>query len=169
MGFKLTAVAVVGAALLGMVIKVPERWFYTEFQLTPQPQGAADSPKIPDHEKDGVQFEDVRFPSSDPLLKLHGWSFTPTKELSQQNENHQFPVVIMGHGIGATKDMGLFPFAMEFAQSGFMVLVFDYLHFGQSGIFCVYISNRILKCASFSIHTDGTPRRMFCLSLNGRQ
>lgn len=134
MGSKLGSVVVIGSILLGILYKLPERWFYTEFKSTPQPQGAKDHPKIPDPEKDGVKFEDLKFPSSDPMFKLHGWMFTPTKELSLQNEQSQFPMIIMGHGIGATKDMGLFPFAMQFANSGFMVLVFDYLHFGNSGL-----------------------------------
>jgi len=132
MGFKLGFAAVIGAVLLGAVIKVPERWFYTEFKLTPRPQGAADQAQTPNPDKDGVQFETVHFLSSEPGLKLHGWVFTPTKDLSLQNEKQQFPFIIMAHGIGATKDMGLLPFAMEFAKSGFMVLMLDYLHFGNS-------------------------------------
>ena len=39
----------------------------------------------------------------------------------------------MAHGIGATKDMGLHNFAIEFSKNGLIVLLFDYLHFGLSG------------------------------------
>ena len=131
MGFNLGVAVVIGASILGIVVKVPERWFHTDFTSTPLPQGAASHPAIPNPEKDGVRFEDLTFSSSHSEWKLHGWTFTPSTELSLQSTKGQFPMIIMGHGIGATKDMGLFPFAMQFAKSGFMVLVFDYLHFGN--------------------------------------
>lgn len=42
------------------------------------------------------------------------------------------PVVIMAHGLGGQRDMGLHPYAHEFASSGIAVLVFDYRGFGGS-------------------------------------
>ncbi|SHG20997.1 hypothetical protein SAMN05443575_1685 [Jatrophihabitans endophyticus] len=42
------------------------------------------------------------------------------------------PVVVMGHGFGATRDSGLLPFAERFAAAGADVLVFDYRGFGTS-------------------------------------
>lgn len=42
------------------------------------------------------------------------------------------PVVIMAHGFGATRDAGLPRFARRFQEAGFLVLVFDYRHFGGS-------------------------------------
>ena len=73
------------------------------------------------------------------------WLYTPTRHLALQNAEGEFPIIIMAHGIGATKDMGLDAFARQFADMGSMVLLFDYLHFGKS---------------------DGFPRRMFCVSAN---
>jgi uncharacterized protein len=42
------------------------------------------------------------------------------------------PCVVMAHGIGATKDAGLRPFADAFAEAGLDVLLFDYRCFGDS-------------------------------------
>ena len=43
------------------------------------------------------------------------------------------PVVVMGHGLGATREMGLAPYAERFAAAGMAVLVFTYRHLGDSG------------------------------------
>jgi uncharacterized protein len=43
------------------------------------------------------------------------------------------PVVVMGHGLGATRELGLAPYAERFAAAGLAVLVFTYRHLGDSG------------------------------------
>ncbi len=43
------------------------------------------------------------------------------------------PCIIMAHGFGGTKDMGLEAYALRFQKVGFAALVFDYRHFGDSG------------------------------------
>jgi len=43
------------------------------------------------------------------------------------------PVVVLGHGLGATREMGLEAFAERFAQAGLAALTFTYRHFGDSG------------------------------------
>ncbi|WP_319456454.1 MULTISPECIES: alpha/beta hydrolase [unclassified Mycobacterium] len=43
------------------------------------------------------------------------------------------PVVVMGHGLGATRELGLAPYAERFATAGLAVLVFTYRHLGDSG------------------------------------
>ena len=43
------------------------------------------------------------------------------------------PVVILGHGLGATREMRLDAFAERFAQAGIAALAFTYRHFGDSG------------------------------------
>ena len=43
------------------------------------------------------------------------------------------PAVVMGHGLGATREMGLAPYAERFAAAGMAVLVFTYRHLGDSG------------------------------------
>jgi dienelactone hydrolase len=42
------------------------------------------------------------------------------------------PCVVMAHGFGATRDLGLAAFAERFADEGLAALVFDYRHFGAS-------------------------------------
>jgi uncharacterized protein len=42
-------------------------------------------------------------------------------------------VVILGHGLGATREMRLDAFAERFAQAGIAALAFTYRHFGDSG------------------------------------
>lgn len=43
------------------------------------------------------------------------------------------PVVVMGHGLGATREMGLAPYAERFVTAGLAVLVFTYRNLGDSG------------------------------------
>ncbi len=43
------------------------------------------------------------------------------------------PLVILGHGLGATREYGLEPYARRFADAGIAALVFTYRHFGDSG------------------------------------
>lgn len=43
------------------------------------------------------------------------------------------PTVVMGHGLGATREMGLAPYAERFVAAGLAVLVFTYRHLGDSG------------------------------------
>ncbi|NBQ42745.1 MAG: hypothetical protein EBU23_09530, partial [Mycobacteriaceae bacterium] len=42
------------------------------------------------------------------------------------------PCVVMAHGFSATRDDGLSDYAEAFCDAGFVVLVFDYRHFGAS-------------------------------------
>lgn len=46
---------------------------------------------------------------------------------------HPVPIVILGHGLGATRGMGLPRYAERFAAAGIAALTFDYRHFGDSG------------------------------------
>lgn len=44
----------------------------------------------------------------------------------------QPPVVLLGHGLGATREMRLDAFAERFAQAGIAAMAFTYRHFGDS-------------------------------------
>src|SRR5437764_784982 len=66
---------------------------------------------------------DVAFPSSGD--ECRAWLFRPDAERP--------PLVILGHGLGATREYGLEPFARRFARAGIAALVFTYRHFGDSG------------------------------------
>jgi cephalosporin-C deacetylase-like acetyl esterase len=58
--------------------------------------------------------------------KIHAWFYLPGKT------SNKVPCIVMGHGFGGTKEMGLDGYARRFQKAGFAVLVFDYRHYGQS-------------------------------------
>lgn len=67
---------------------------------------------------------DLRIPTSSGE-HIDAWLYEPTGLAP-------FPVVVMGHGIGGIKAIGLTPFAEHFARNGFAAVVFDYRHWGRS-------------------------------------
>lgn len=75
---------------------------------------------------------DVRFASGPHSCA--GWLYEPAAGPART------PVVVLGHGLGATRDMGLAAYAERFCAAGYRALVFDYRHFGAS---------------------DGEPRQLF--------
>src|SRR5213592_4344265 len=66
---------------------------------------------------------DVAFSSAGD--ECRGWLFMPDAESSA--------LVILGHGLGATREFGLEPYARRFADAGIAALAFTYRHFGDSG------------------------------------
>ncbi|MFD4428686.1 alpha/beta hydrolase, partial [Nocardia sp. NPDC058497] len=67
---------------------------------------------------------DVSFPSGDH--QCAAWLYLP------DGAPRPRPLVIMGHGLGATREMGLDRYARRFVAAGMGVLAFDYRHFGAS-------------------------------------
>ena len=67
---------------------------------------------------------DVRFTSGD--AECAAWLYLPAGVVAP-------PVVILGHGLGATREMRLDAFAERFAQAGIAAFAFTYRHFGDSG------------------------------------
>ena len=65
----------------------------------------------------------VDFPSDGQLCRA--WLYLP--EGAEKR-----PVVVMGHGLGAIREMRLDAFAERFCSAGYAALVFDYRHFGAS-------------------------------------
>ena len=61
-------------------------------------------------------------------LKCSVTFYTPDRAASGQ----RCPAIVMAHGIGLTKEMGLPQFAERFAQAGFVVTLFDYRYIGAS-------------------------------------
>lgn len=72
-----------------------------------------------------IKQEDIAFPAGDG--EIQGWFFSPPD--AQQSA---YPCIVMAHGYGATRDMGLEAYARRFASAGFGVLVFDYRGTGNS-------------------------------------
>ncbi len=61
-------------------------------------------------------------------LKCAAWYYVP----SGLKEGEKRPAIVMAHGFTAVKESYLDNYADKFAAAGFMVLVFDYRHFGAS-------------------------------------
>jgi dienelactone hydrolase len=68
--------------------------------------------------------EDIRFRSGE--VECGGWLYRPERQ-------GPGPAVVLGHGLGAIKEMRLDAYAERFAAAGYVALVFDYRHFGVSG------------------------------------
>ena len=71
-----------------------------------------------------MERHDVRFASGTQMCA--GWLYEPD---SAQTPG---PLIVMAHGLGAVKEMGLDAFARRFVDEGYRALVFDYRHFGGS-------------------------------------
>ena len=68
--------------------------------------------------------EDVRFPSGE--ADCAGWLYRPEGD-------GPVPLVILGHGLGAVREMRLDAYAERFAAAGYAALAFTYRYFGDSG------------------------------------
>jgi len=94
------------------------------FSVPKQPlEKAQQIPKIVDT-KPSWSRKDVIFKVKG--RSLSAWLYLP------DNLTVPVPCIIMGHGLGATKDAGLESYAIRFQEAGFAVLAFDYRHFGES-------------------------------------
>jgi len=67
--------------------------------------------------------DDLTFASGDG--QCGAWLYRP-------RGNHLPPIIVMGHGFGAVRELRLDAYAERFAEAGYAVLVFDYRHFGAS-------------------------------------
>jgi dienelactone hydrolase len=72
------------------------------------------------------QRSDLRFTSHD--AECAAWLYRPVG-----GGRGLRPAVVLGHGLGAVKEMGLDAYAARFASAGYVVLAFDYRYFGTSG------------------------------------
>jgi fermentation-respiration switch protein FrsA (DUF1100 family) len=75
---------------------------------------------------DTTQRLEVSFRSDD--VDCRAWLFEPAYKSAGSA-----PLVILGHGLAATREMGLAPYAKRFAAEGIAALAFTYRHFGDSG------------------------------------
>jgi dienelactone hydrolase len=74
----------------------------------------------------GFRRSTVDFRSGDSFCTA--WLYLP-----DSGSDAPAPVVVMGHGLGATRELGLAPYAERFAAAGLAGLVFTYRHLGDSG------------------------------------
>jgi fermentation-respiration switch protein FrsA (DUF1100 family) len=49
-----------------------------------------------------------------------------------EGQEHPRPTVVMGHGFGGVRALRLYAYAEQFAEAGYLVVVFDYRGFGES-------------------------------------
>ncbi|KAJ7651228.1 alpha/beta-hydrolase [Roridomyces roridus] len=80
----------------------------------------------------------LKIPSFHAGWDLDVWQYLPTAETSKP-----LPVIVMAHGFGANKTMGLSHYAEAFSAAGYACLVFDYRRWGAS---------------------DGTPRQVLVVN-----
>lgn len=71
----------------------------------------------------------VRIPSGSDACDARHWSGVGDAFAGSRGR----PCVVMGHGLGATRDSGLDGFAERFAAAGLDVVAFDYRGFADSG------------------------------------
>ncbi|WP_419811711.1 alpha/beta hydrolase [Bacterioplanoides sp.] len=70
-----------------------------------------------------MQRQDIEFVSQGS--RCRGWLYRP-------DGANAAPVIVMAHGLGATRNMGLSDYAEHFCRAGYACLVFDYRYFGDS-------------------------------------
>lgn len=70
---------------------------------------------------------DVTFPSGN--TSCAAWLYLPEGATAERPA----PVIVMGHGLGGTRELRLDAYAERFRAAGHACLVFDYRHFGGSG------------------------------------
>jgi uncharacterized protein len=68
---------------------------------------------------------DVAFASGG--VTCRAWAYAPAAPAKRAA-----PCIVMGHGLGGTRDASLEPYAERFAEAGFYVLLFDYRYLGAS-------------------------------------
>lgn len=73
-----------------------------------------------------MQIRNTSFESKG--LKCSVTFYTPAQAAS----GDRYPAIVMAHGIGLTKEMGLPQFAERFVQAGFVVSLFDFRYLGAS-------------------------------------
>jgi len=75
---------------------------------------------------------EVTFTSGE--ARCAAWLYRPSGEGDADGDDAAgaVPIVVMGHGLGAVREMRLDAYAERFVAAGLAVLVFDYRHFGDS-------------------------------------
>jgi uncharacterized protein len=114
----------IAAIIIGFVLYLLFIGLIPGITVPPQPlKRTRPSSAVPDGEPTGPH-EDVQFDVGG--VALSAWFYLPAVH------SGPVPCVVMAHGLGGTRDMGLDFYARHFQAHGYAVLVFDYRHFGAS-------------------------------------
>ncbi|KAF9500002.1 alpha/beta-hydrolase [Pleurotus eryngii] len=107
--------------------------------------------------------ESVRIPSKTPGWDLDAWVYTPTliatsttvlsstSESGGRTRRRASPVIVMAHGLGCTKSLGLSSYAEAFTTAGYACVAFDYRRWGDSDgtpRHCTYFQDQMDDYAS---------------------
>jgi fermentation-respiration switch protein FrsA (DUF1100 family) len=121
----LQIIGIIIGTLIGLfVLELAIVAFVLRFSVPKQPlEKAKQMPKEVDAKPSGLRKE-VSFKVKG--ISLSAWLYLP-EDLSAP-----VPCIIMGHGLGGTKNMGLEQYAVRYQEAGLAVLAFDYRHLGES-------------------------------------
>jgi len=108
------------AIFLGYVLSPDAETIKDDFMKT------KDTPMIAEGE--WGRRSDIYFESHG--TRCHAWFYQPDKH--DTHSVNRPPLIIMAHGFGTQKDMGLSSYAQRFSHEGYAVLLFDYRNFGGS-------------------------------------
>ena len=128
MGIVLLILQILGiiiGTLIGLfILELAIVAFVLSFSVPKQPlERSKKMPKEVDA-KPARSRKDVNFKVKG--TSLSAWLYLP------ENLSAPVPCIIMGHGLGGTKNMGLEQYAVRYQDAGFAVLAFDYRHLGES-------------------------------------
>jgi cephalosporin-C deacetylase-like acetyl esterase len=116
----ITIGSIIGAYIIFMLFMA----FAPRKPVPAQPMEKGKKPPPEKHTRLNAQRKDVSFKVKDTSLRA--WLYLP------EDRSVPVPCIIMGHGLGATKNTGLDSYAIRFWEAGFGVLAFDFRHLGKS-------------------------------------
>ena len=132
--FKASLFGVFLGVLGFFVIKFPETYSHVEFESCKVPAGKVE--KIESKLVEGVTMQSpIHIPAGEyvPDEKRDYLVADLYKPRMDSKVNPFFDqkskttaAIVLAHGLGGTRDMGLYRFAQEFANAGLLTLVFDY-------------------------------------------
>jgi fermentation-respiration switch protein FrsA (DUF1100 family) len=98
---------------------------YPDVHVAPQPLERSLHPRATTETNSTYSKQEVEFLING--TPVSAWLFLP------EGTSSPVPCVVMAHGLGGTKNMGLENYATRFQAAGLAVLAFDYRYLGSSG------------------------------------
>jgi uncharacterized protein len=114
----------IGAIIVGFAVYLLVIGIVPGITVPPQPLKRTRQPDLEPDAESSVLRCDVEFEAGGAAVSA--WLYLPPASTGP------VPCVVMAHGLGGTRDMGLDFYARRFQAHGYAVLVFDYRHFGAS-------------------------------------